>query len=107
MILVYGNKNEELFAFLEAKHLQYRYVNKQLYYATIEDLVSLKMVSQRDYSESFNMIVMHHLRKSQFDMICDFMKGKGYLLAITTPTNLTWTSIKLYEELVRERESFR
>lgn len=55
------------------------------------------------------MLVMHGFSSEQVDTVLALLRESSIrvdLKAVTTPTNLAWTSLQVYAELRRERESF-
>ena len=57
------------------------------------------------------MLLMCHLLSPQLDAFLQGMRDHGVprvaLKAILTPSNVTWTSLKLRDELAREHEAVR
>ena len=54
------------------------------------------------------MLVMAGLLRPQFDALLQGMRQQGIrvpLKAVLTPTNVTWTSLQLHDELIREHEA--
>ena len=54
------------------------------------------------------MLVMANLLRPQFDALLQGMRQQGIrvpLKAVLTPTNVSWSSLQLHDELVREHEA--
>ena len=56
------------------------------------------------------MLVMCHMLSPQLDAFLQGMRGEGIpriaLKAVLTPSNVTWSSVQLRGELMREHEAF-
>ena len=57
------------------------------------------------------MLVMCHMMSNELDAFLQGMRDEGIpripLKAVLTPSNITWTSRQLRDELAREHEAFR
>ena len=66
-------------------------------------------LSGEGFSEA--MLVMCHMLSPQLDAFLQGMRDESIpripLKAVLTPSNITWTSRQLYDELAREHEAFR
>ena len=97
--------------------LQWREIDPADYHKPLGALLGLPAQTEDEVSDASPalpfrepMLVMANLLRPQFDALLQGMRQQGIripLKAILTPTNITWTSTQLHQELQREHEAVR
>lgn len=98
---------------LREEGISVRMVPEQMYTVTLDVLLGLrqpgKTMPNCGISLAEPMLVMHGFSSEKVDTVLQILREHHVridLKAVTTPTNLTWTSLQIYAELRREREAF-
>lgn len=98
---------------LEEKGISVRIILEEMYTVTLDVLLGLRRPGKRlpncGIPLAEPMLIMHGFPSEQVDMVLQLLRDHRVridLKAVTTPTNLSWTSLQIYAELRREREAF-
>lgn len=89
-------------------------ISKEQYLQSIGSLAGIKGFEKKE--EAYNeegfldeMLVMHKFTSQRIDVILKGFRKAGIekvdLKAVVTPTNASWNSLELYEEIKKEHES--
>lgn len=91
-----------------------RMIRKEMYPVPLDVLLGLrqpdKLLPGLGIELAEPMLVMHGFSSAQVDAVLQLLREHSIridLKAVTTPTNLSWTSLQIYAELRREREAYR
>lgn len=98
---------------LKEQGIAVRIVSKQMYTIPLDVLLGLrqpgKLLPRCGIPLAEPMLVMHGFSSEQVDTTLQILREHNVridLKAVTTPTNLSWTSLQIYAELRKEREAF-
>lgn len=89
-------------------------ISKEQYFQSIGSLAGIKGFEKNEeiYNEEGfldEMLVMHKFTSQRIDVILKGFRKAGIekvdLKAVVTPTNASWNSLELYEEIKKEHES--
>lgn len=91
-----------------------RVIRKEQYPVPLDVLLGLrqpdKLLPGLGIELAEPMLILHGLSSAQVDTVLQLLREHSVrigLKAVTTPTNLSWTSLQIYAELRREREAYQ
>ncbi|MCD8357259.1 MAG: DUF3783 domain-containing protein [Clostridia bacterium] len=90
-----------------------RVICKEMYTVPLDVLLGIrqpgKILPNLSGELAEPMLIMHGFSSEGVDRVLKLLRENRIrisLKAVTTPTNLSWTSLQVYAELCREREAF-
>lgn len=90
-----------------------RVIRKEMYTVPLDVLLGIrqpgKILPNLGIELAEPMLIMHGFSSEGVDRVLKLLRENSIridLKAVTTPTNLSWTSLQVYAELRREREAF-